>query len=61
MDKGMRENVQLFVTGELDENEHKKVLDWISSSRENRRYYNALRLKNQVHLKTRGAIPCNSQ
>ena len=39
----IKEKVQLFVTGELDENEHKQVFDWISSSPGNRRYYNGFR------------------
>ena len=43
MDLEMKDMVQLFVTGELDENEHKEVFDWISSSSRNRRYYNGLR------------------
>jgi transmembrane sensor len=43
IDKEIKEKVQLFVTGELDENEHKEVFDWISSSPGNRRYYDGLR------------------
>ena len=43
IDPGIKEKVQLFVTGELDEKEHKQVFDWISSSPGNRRYYNGFR------------------
>ena len=43
MDQKTKEMVHLFVTGELDENEHKEVFDWVSSSPGNRRYYNGLR------------------
>jgi transmembrane sensor len=43
MDPEMKEKVQLFVTGELDEKEHKEVFDWISSSPQNRKYYDGLR------------------
>ena len=43
MDQEIKEKLQLFVTGELDEKEHKQVFDWISSSPSNRRYYNGLR------------------
>ena len=43
IDPGIKEKVQLFVTGELDENEHKVVFDWISSRPGNRSYYNGLR------------------
>ena len=43
LDPGIREKVQLFVTGELDDKEHTKVFDWISSSPVNRQYYNELR------------------
>ncbi len=42
-DPGVKDKLQLFVTGELDEKEHKEVFDWISSSSGNRRYYNGLR------------------
>jgi len=42
IDPGIKEKLQLLVTGELDENEHKQVFDWISSSPGNRRYYNGL-------------------
>ncbi len=44
MDQEIKEKVQLFVTGELDENEHKQVFDWISSSPGNRKYYYGLRV-----------------
>ena len=43
MNPEMKEKVQLFVTGELDEKEHKAVFDWISSSPHNRKYYDGLR------------------
>ena len=43
IDPGIKEKVQLFVTGELDDPEHKEVFDWISSSPRNRQYYNGLR------------------
>ena len=36
IDQEMKEKVPLFVTGELEENEHKKVFDWISANPENR-------------------------
>jgi transmembrane sensor len=42
IDQEMKDKVQLFVTGELDENEHKEVFDWISSSARNRSYYYGL-------------------
>ena len=44
MDQEMKDKVQLFVTGELNDTEHKEVFDWISSSYQNRRYYNGLRV-----------------
>jgi ferric-dicitrate binding protein FerR (iron transport regulator) len=42
MDPDIKEKVQLFVAGELEEDKHKEVFDWISSSSLNRRYYNGL-------------------
>ena len=43
MNQKIKDKVQLFVTGELDDTEHKEVFDWISSSPRNRRYYYGLR------------------
>ncbi|MEN8226812.1 MAG: FecR family protein [Bacteroidota bacterium] len=43
IDQEIKEQVQLFVTGELAEDSQKEVLNWISSSSRNRRYYNGLR------------------
>jgi ferric-dicitrate binding protein FerR (iron transport regulator) len=43
MDQEMKLKVHLFVTGELDDTEHKEVFDWISFSPRNRRYYDGLR------------------
>jgi len=43
IDSEIKEKLYLFVTGELDENEHKEVFDWISSSPANRQYYYGLR------------------
>jgi ferric-dicitrate binding protein FerR (iron transport regulator) len=42
-DREMKERVRLFVTGELDESEHKRVFDWIVAASRNRRYYDGLR------------------
>ena len=43
MDKEMKEKVKLYITGELDEVEHREVLDWIRSAHRNRSYYDRLR------------------
>lgn len=43
IDPGMKEQVQLFVTGELNEDEQKEVIDRISATPRNRRYYDGLR------------------
>ncbi len=43
IDPRIKDNVQLFITGELDDTEHKEVFDWISFSPRNQRYYNGLR------------------
>ncbi len=43
MDQEMYDKVKLFITGELDEKDHKEVFDWISSTSRNRRYYDGLR------------------
>ena len=42
-DSGMKEKVELFITGELDADAHQEVLDWISASDRNRRDYDGLR------------------
>ena len=42
-DPEMKEQVQLFVTGELNEDEQNEVIDRISSTPRNRRYYDGLR------------------
>ncbi len=42
LDPEMKEKVHLFVTGELEESEHKEVFDWIDSNPRNRLYYNEL-------------------
>ena len=42
-EQAIKEKVQLFVTGELDEKEYKTVFDWINSNAQNRRYYDELR------------------
>ncbi len=39
----MKEKVQLFITGELEESEHQEVLDWISVNDRNRQYYDGLK------------------
>ena len=44
IEQEIKEKVQLFVTGELDDTGHREVFDWISSSPGNRRYYNGLRM-----------------